>query len=77
MVAIYDGGNYIDAVRNTYMVELGSPPSIEDFKQASMGIVVIPNDSGDDRVQALVRLEEYSDRYLLAIRYVDLKVLQN
>ncbi len=78
MVAIYDGsGNYIDAVRNTYMVELGSPPSIEDFKQASMGIVVIPNDSGDDRVQALVRLEEYSDRYLLAIRYVDSKVLQN
>mgnify|MGYP000872201825 CR=1 FL=1 len=78
MVVIYDGsGNYIDAVRNTYMVELGNPPTIEDFKQASMGLVVNPASAGDDRVQALVRLEEYSDRYLLAIRYVDSKILQN
>ena len=48
MVVIYDGsGNYIDAVRNTYMVELGNPPTIEDFKQASMGLVVNPASAGD------------------------------
>jgi two-component system nitrogen regulation sensor histidine kinase NtrY len=79
VVAIYDrSGNQIDGVRNTYLVELGSPPSEADFQQAAAGIVVIPSSGGEDRVQAFVRLRGYyEDRFLLAIRYVDSTVLQN
>ncbi|BCW89169.1 Adaptive-response sensory-kinase SasA [Alphaproteobacteria bacterium SO-S41] len=81
VVAIYDrDGNQIDGVRNTYLVDLGSPPSEEDFQQAAAGITVIPRDAGEDRVQALTQLRGgyyQQDRFLLAIRYVDSTVLQN
>lgn len=75
--AMYDGsGSLVTGARRTYMVEVEAP-SLADFKKAAAGDVVILADGYDDRVQALVKLEGYIDRYLLAIRYVDTQVLQN
>ena len=72
---IFDGaGRFITGARRTLMVEIKAP-EIAEFQRASTGDVVILADSYDDRVQALVKLERYIDRYLLAIRYVDTKVL--
>ncbi len=78
VAAIYDGsGRNIDGVRNTYLVDLGEAPPIEDFRQAREGRIVIRADPEADRIQALVKLEGYTDWYLLAVRYVDSQVLQN
>jgi two-component system nitrogen regulation sensor histidine kinase NtrY len=74
---IYDGnGNRVTGVRLTFLVEIEAPP-IGAFQRAAAGEVVILADGYDDRVQALVKLEGFIDRYLLAIRYVDTKVLSN
>lgn len=74
---IYDGnGNRITGVRFTFLVDVEAPP-LEAFQRAAAGEVVILADGYDDRVQALVKLEGFIDRYLLAIRYVDTKVLAN
>ncbi len=76
-VAIFDGsGRLVTAAQLTFMVEIEAPP-LAEFQRASTGDVVILADGYDDRVQALVKLEAYIDRYLLVIRYVDTKVLAN
>ena len=77
IAAIFDGsGRLVTAVKRTIAVHI-DPPELADFKRAGAGDVVILADSYDDRVQALVRLDNYIDRYLLVIRYVDTKVLAN
>lgn len=73
--AIFDGsGRLVTGARRTYLVEVVAPP-LAEFQRAGKGDVVILADGYDDRVQALVKLDAYIDRYLLAIRYVDTKVL--
>ena len=74
---IFDGsGRVVTGARNTYLLSIEAPP-LAEIQRASSGGVVILADSFDDRVQALVKLDRYIDRYLLAIRYVDTKVLAN
>jgi two-component system nitrogen regulation sensor histidine kinase NtrY len=74
--AIFDGsGRLLTGARTTYMVDIEAP-SLNDLKLAANGDVVILTEGYDDSVQALVKLPDYVDRYLLAIRYVDTQVLQ-
>lgn len=74
---IFDGsGRVVTGAQRTYMIDVEAPP-LAEFQKAGSGDVVILADNYDDRVQALVKLDQYLDRYLLAIRYVDTKVLTN
>ncbi len=77
VAAIFDGSGRLVTAASTTMVVHIDPPELADFKRAGAGDVVILADSYDDRVQALVRLDNYIDRFLLVIRYVDTKVLAN
>ncbi|HRE61657.1 MAG TPA: PAS domain-containing sensor histidine kinase [Micropepsaceae bacterium] len=74
---IVDGnGNVIASAALSFVLTL-EPPSFEAFERARSGAVAVLTDAGDDRVQALVRLDAYFDRFLLVVRYVDARVLEH
>ena len=53
----------------------GVPPSV--FDQADMGETVLVTDSADDRIRALVKLNNFLDAYLYVGRMVDSTVLRH
>ena len=67
-------GDVVARAGLTYVLEFeGIPP--EQFKLAREGEVAILTSKNDDRVRALVRLDNYIDHYLYVGRFVDPKVL--
>ena len=74
IVFISSTGDVIARAGLTYVLEFeGIPP--EQFKLAREGEVAILTSKNDDRVRALVRLDNYIDHYLYVGRFVDPKVL--
>ncbi|MDA0656262.1 MAG: PAS domain-containing sensor histidine kinase [Proteobacteria bacterium] len=74
IVFISSTGEVISRAGLTYVLEFeGIPP--EKFKLAREGEVAILTSKNDDRVRALVRLDNYIDHYLYVGRFVDPKVL--
>ena len=74
IVFISSTGEVLARAGLTYVLEFeGIPP--EKFKLARKGEVAILTSKNDDRVRALVRLDNYIDHYLYVGRFVEPKVL--
>ncbi|MBL24363.1 MAG: two-component sensor histidine kinase [Rhodospirillaceae bacterium] len=74
IVFVSSTGEVIARAGLTYVLEFeGIPP--EKFRIARKGEVAILTSKHDDRVRALVRLDNYIDHYLYVGRFVDPKVL--
>jgi two-component system nitrogen regulation sensor histidine kinase NtrY len=53
------------------------PISIEVLRNAQTGEVILLESGGDDRVRALLRLDNFVDAYLIVGRFVDARVLSH
>ncbi len=83
IIALYDSrGSYVAGFQNTYMVGLDSPPTPDEFNRLELGSTVISSSAGGNRIQAMTQIGGANAsfmlpyRYLLAVRYVDGKLLQ-
>ena len=75
-IVIDEGGRVYARSGLTFSLELENVP-LHMLERASTGEVVVMTSASDDRVRALVKLENFVDRYLFVGRLIDPQVLSH
>ncbi len=74
-VAIYDRTRAQLEVATPGFIATIDPPTPQEFDRADAGELVVSTDTNDSEIRAVTKLEAFRDKYLVAVRPLNAKVL--